>query len=70
MISEEQKQRLLQERNDLHARAVKLLAFFDSEKFSDLEAEAQFLLEAQYHAMVQYEHILVRRMTLLNIKYI
>ena len=66
MISEEQKQRLLEERNELNSRAVKLVAFFDSEKFSELDAESQFLLEAQYHAMVQYEHILIRRMVLLG----
>jgi hypothetical protein len=67
MISEEQKQRLLQEQKELHERTIKLVVFFDNDMFLDLDDEMQFLLEAQYNAMVQYEHILLRRMQLLGI---
>ncbi|MCK7581018.1 MAG: hypothetical protein MZV65_38970 [Chromatiales bacterium] len=67
MISEEQKARLFQERDELHERAVKLRGFFDNSAFDALDAEIQFLLEAQYDAMVLYERALVRRMTLLGL---
>ena len=68
-ISDEQKERLEAEYKELNDRAGKLLDFIEiNDKFNDLDDEMQFLLEAQYRAMVDYSHILYRRMTLLGIE--
>lgn len=68
MISEEQKARLIQEQSDLHERSVKLIAFIDDRNpaYDALDDEMKFLLEVQYSAMAQYEHVLLRRMSLLG----
>lgn len=66
MISEEQKARLREEKEELSERIEKLGVFVESQSFLDLSDEMQFLLEAQYRAMQQYERILARRMDLLG----
>ncbi len=67
MISEEQKARLLKEKDELSERIEKLDVFIESQSFLSLSDEMQFLLEAQHRVMQQYESILFRRMTLLGV---
>ena len=60
-MTQEQKDRVLAERAELHERLTKLYAFQCSAKFQLLPAEDKMLLNHQAQTMADYEQILNER---------
>ncbi len=53
--------RVVEERNELHEKTVKLLSFLNSETVNGLTSKQFYLLKKQLWAMEQYEKILSER---------
>jgi hypothetical protein len=60
------KERLIQERDELQYKRDKLVVFFSTKTFDDLDKHQQNLLQIQSNVMLTYLEILDQRIELLN----
>ena len=58
--------KLIKEADKLHNKKAKLDDFIHCDDYSDLDDEMQFLLDIQFTAMTQYQHILDKRIDLIR----